>query len=89
MPKNKLELFSDRQQEKFCESLKTLFKSECSIFFEEGEADQFSPVQIEKKHKELKLNEARDSINQDSKVNQILNSLRGSKIVDITPKEPS
>mgnify|MGYP001173178139 CR=1 FL=1 len=89
MPKNKLELFSDRQREKFCESLKTLSNSVCSIFFEEGEANQYSPVQIEEKHKELKLNEARDSINQDSNVNLILNSLGGSKIVDITPKEPS
>ena len=85
----KRQLFSDRQREKFCESLKTLSNSVCSIFFEEGEANQYSPVQIEEKHKELKLNEARDSINQDSNVNLILNSLGGSKIVDVTPKEPS
>ena len=90
MPKDKLELLSGSHREKFQESLRVLTRLECNIFFEEVDKDNSSPFYEKKKLKEHELDKARESIDKDPKVNQILNSL-GGKVVDssITPEKSS
>ena len=90
MPKDKLELLSGSHREKFQESLRVLTRLECNIFFEEGDKDNSSPFYEKKKLKEHELDKARESIDKDPKVNQILNSL-GGKVVDssIPPEKSS
>ena len=90
MPKNKLDLLNGKHREKFQNSLSLLLESECIIFFEENETDESSPIKEKEKKKEIELDKARKAIENDPKVNKILNSL-GGKIVDssIVPKERS
>ena len=85
-----MDLLNGKHREKFQNSLSLLLESECIIFFEENETDESSPINEKEKKKEIELDKARKAIENDPKVNKILNSL-GGKIVDssIVPKERS
>jgi len=90
IPENKLDLLSGSHRKKFQESLKLLTNSECNIFFEEGDEKESAPIKTKEKKRALELNKAKKAIENDPKVNKILDSL-GGKVVDssITPRESS
>ena len=88
MPKDKLEILNGTHREKFQDSLNEALNLECVIFFEEGEAHEFSPNKTKEKKKAETLNKASEAIKNDPSVKDILDSL-GGKVVEssITPKE--
>lgn len=88
MPKDKLEILNGSHREKFQDSLSEILNHECLIFFEEGEVNDISPNKTKEKLRTKRFNKAAQSIKNDPKIKNLIDSL-GGQIVEssIVPKD--
>ena len=88
IPKEKLDLLNGTHRERFEDSLSKEIGSQISVFFEEGDYKDFSPNKIKEGEKLKDLEVAKESIQNEEVVKELLSNVGGELVESsISPKK--